>query len=50
MFFLTKFGYRYFIEDEYKKSNHFIKLNSSNNKISLNQDMQLNIWARRIIL
>lgn len=34
--------YRYFIEDEYKKKNHFV-----NNKVSLNQDMQLNIWAKK---
>lgn len=35
-------GYRYFIEDEFKKTSHFI-----NKKVSLNQDMQLNIWARK---
>ena len=34
---------RYFIEDEYKRNNHFV-----DEKISLNQDMQLNIWAKKI--
>lgn len=36
-------GFRYFIEDEYKKTNHFI-----NNSTELNQDMKLNIWAHRL--
>ena len=34
--------YRYFIEGEYNKKNHFTK-----KKVSLNQDMQLNIWAQK---
>jgi len=35
-------GYRYFIEGEYNKKNHFTK-----KKVSLNQDLQLNIWAQK---
>ncbi|MFT4015880.1 MAG: FkbM family methyltransferase [Agriterribacter sp.] len=35
-------GFRYFIEDEYKKTNHFIDKSAE-----LNQDMKLNIWAQR---
>lgn len=35
-------GYRYYIEDEFKKANHFTV-----KKVSLNQDMQLNIWASK---
>ena len=35
-------GFRYLIEDEYKNTNHFI-----NKKVSLNQDMQLNIWVSK---
>jgi FkbM family methyltransferase len=35
-------GFRYSIENENKQNNYF-----SNKKISLNQDMQLNIWATK---
>lgn len=34
--------YRYFIEGEYNKKHHFTQT-----KVSLNQDMQLNIWAHK---
>ena len=37
-------GFRYIIEDEFKRKGHFVKM-----KNSLNQDMQLNIWARKNI-
>lgn len=39
---LEKSGFRYYIEDEYKSNHPFIE-----RKISLAQDLQLNIWAYR---
>lgn len=37
-----KNNFRYFIEGEYNKTNHFVEP-----KVSLNQDMQLNVWAKK---
>jgi len=37
-----KNDFRYLIEDEFKNTDHFI-----NKRVSLNQDMQLNIWASK---
>jgi FkbM family methyltransferase len=34
--------FRYIIEDEYKRESHFVR-----EKVSLSQDMQLNIWAKK---
>jgi FkbM family methyltransferase len=38
-------GYRYYIEGEFSKDNHFVK-----KRVSLNQDMKLNIWVSNIDL